>query len=245
MLGIPASPVASPSTGPAGGSRGWTHMQRDLITMRKWYPASLVVLGVIAILLAAEQIDRGILKTGKEADVHLVERRPGDRRNLLAAERYGAAERRQFRDDSRYRQARRTGNRRSAWPSTGGPGPAWRFGPSGGRPTSSTYWGAYGRPAWPCLPGPAHRQRPDGRDLGDHDGAAPRLVPVTPAEDQAADLFAQAIVNIRLCTRRGVVHGDPSPHKCSSRPAGSSSSTSPRRSTRSPTRTASGCSIAT
>jgi len=36
---------------------------------------------------AAQQIERGILKTGKEADVHLVERRLGDRRNLLAAKR--------------------------------------------------------------------------------------------------------------------------------------------------------------
>ena len=62
---------------------------------------------------AARQLERGILKTGKEADVHLVERRLGDRRNLLAAKRYRAAERRQFRDDSRYRRARRTGNRRT------------------------------------------------------------------------------------------------------------------------------------
>ncbi len=33
-----------------------------------------------------------------------------------------------------------------------------------------------------------------------------------PAEGQAADLFARAVANIRLCARRGVVHGDLSPY---------------------------------
>jgi len=46
----------------------------------------------------------------------------------------------------------------------------------------------------------------------DDDGAAPRLVQVSPAVDQAADLFAQAVANIRLCARRGIVHGDLSPY---------------------------------
>lgn len=36
---------------------------------------------------AAQQIERGVLKTGKEADVHLVERRLDERRNLVAAKR--------------------------------------------------------------------------------------------------------------------------------------------------------------
>ena len=61
----------------------------------------------------AQQFERGILKTGKEAEVLLVERRRGERRDLLAAKRYRASERRRFRDDSRYRHARRTGNRRT------------------------------------------------------------------------------------------------------------------------------------
>jgi len=85
---------------------------------------------------AARQLERGILKTGKEADVHLVERRLGDRRNLLAAKRYRAAEREQFRDDSRYRQARRTGNRRDLAIDKGTRAGV-RSGPSSGSPTSS------------------------------------------------------------------------------------------------------------
>ncbi len=48
--------------------------------------------------------------------------------------------------------------------------------------------------------------------LGDEEGAAPRLVQLAPAEDEAAELFAQAVANIRLCARWGVVHGDLSPY---------------------------------
>lgn len=62
---------------------------------------------------AAHQIERGILKIGMEADVHLLERRRDDRRNLLAAKCYRSEVHRHFRDDSRRRQARRTGNRQT------------------------------------------------------------------------------------------------------------------------------------
>ena len=162
---------------------------------------------------AAQQIERGILKTGKEADVHLVERRLGERRNLLAAKRYRAAERRQFRDDSRYRQARRTGNRRTDL--------AIDKGTRAGVAFRAEQWVAnefavLGRlwSAGVAVPYPV--QRIDSElmveYLGDDDGAAPRLVQVSPAAGQAADLFAQAVANIRLCARRGVVHGDLSPY---------------------------------
>jgi RIO kinase 1 len=61
---------------------------------------------------AARQVDLGILKSGKEADVHLVERRHCDAVNLLAAKRYRKFEERLFRNDARYRSARRTGESR-------------------------------------------------------------------------------------------------------------------------------------
>jgi RIO kinase 1 len=162
---------------------------------------------------AAQQIERGVLKTGKEADVHLVERRLGDRLNLLAAKRYRAAERRQFRDDSRYRQARRTGNRRTDL--------AIDKGTRAGVAFRAEQWAAnefdvLGRlwSAGVAVPYPVQRIGSElmVEYLGDDDGAAPRLVQVMPAEEQTADLFAQAIVNIRLCARRGVVHGDLSPY---------------------------------
>ncbi len=59
--------------------------------------------------LAAVDIEFGILKTGKEADVFLVERGiPGtDRRCLLAAKRYRSAENRMFHRDAGYLEGRR------------------------------------------------------------------------------------------------------------------------------------------
>src|SRR2546423_3052715 len=60
----------------------------------------------------ARQTELGLLKTGKEADVHLVERRHFDAVNVLAAKRYRKFEERLFRNDARYRAARRTGESR-------------------------------------------------------------------------------------------------------------------------------------
>ena len=59
--------------------------------------------------LAAVDTELGVLKTGKEADVFLVERGvPGtDRRCLLAAKRYRAAEHRMFHRDAGYLEGRR------------------------------------------------------------------------------------------------------------------------------------------
>ena len=142
-----------------------------------------------------------------------MERRLGERRNLLAAKRYRASERRQFRDDSRYRQARRTGNRRTDL--------AIDKGTRAGVAFRAEQWVAnefavLGRlwSAGVAVPYPV--QRIDSElmveYLGDDDGAAPRLVQVSPAAGQAADLFAQAVANIRLCAQRGVVHGDLSPY---------------------------------
>ena len=162
---------------------------------------------------AAHQIERGILKTGKEADVHLVERRLGDRRNLLAAKRYRLNVHRQFRDDSRYRQARRTGNRRIDL--------AMAKGTAAGRVFRAEEWVAnefdvLGRlwSAGVSVPYPVQRL---GNELlveylGDEEFAAPRLVHAPLAGGQAEDLFAQAVANIRLCAAQGVVHGDLSPY---------------------------------
>ena len=61
---------------------------------------------------AARQYELGLLKTGKEAEVFLVERELGERRQLLAAKRYRKPAERTFRDDARYRGGRKTGDRR-------------------------------------------------------------------------------------------------------------------------------------
>ncbi|MGI8807954.1 MAG: RIO1 family regulatory kinase/ATPase [Acidimicrobiales bacterium] len=162
---------------------------------------------------AAHQIERGILKTGKEADVHLVERRLGPRHNLLAAKRYRSAAHRQFRDDSRYRRARPTGNRRTDL--------AIAQGSRAGVAFRADQWvgnefAVLGRlwAAGVSVPYPVQR---DGSELmieylGDDDGAAPRLVHAPLVVGQAADLFAQAVANVRLCAAQGIVHGDLSPY---------------------------------
>ena len=162
---------------------------------------------------AAHQIERGMLKTGKEADVHLVERRLGDRRNLLAAKRYRSLATRQFRDDSRYRQGRRTGNRRTDL--------AMERGTRAGMVFRADQWVAnefdvLGRlwSAGVAVPYPVQRL---GHELlieylGDDEFAAPRLVHARLGVGQAADLFAQAVSALRLCAALGVVHGDLSPY---------------------------------
>ncbi len=162
---------------------------------------------------AAHQIERGILKTGKEADVHLVERRLGDRRNLLAAKRYRSLARRQFRDDSHYRQTRRTGNRRTDL--------AVAQGTQAGLAFRADQWVAnefdvLGRlwSAGVSVPYPVQRRDSELliEYLGDDDHAAPRLVHAQLTQAQAADLFAQAVANLRLCAAHGIVHGDLSPY---------------------------------
>ena len=162
---------------------------------------------------AAHQIERGILKTGKEADVHLLERRLNGERNLLAAKRYRSEVHRQFRDDSRYRQARRTGNRRTDL--------AMAKGTTTGRVFRAEEWVAnefdvLGRlwSAGVSVPYPVQRLGNEilSEYLGDDDFAAPRLVHTPLAGGQAEDLFAQAVTNVRLCAAQGVVHGDLSPY---------------------------------
>ena len=160
---------------------------------------------------AAHQIERGVLKTGKEADVHLVERRLGEQRNLLAAKRYRSAVHRQFRDDSHYRG--RTGNRRTDL--------AINKGTRAGMGFRAEQWVAnefdvLGRlwSAGVSVPYPVQRSGSElmVEYLGDDDGAAPRLVHARLADGQAPDLFAQAVVALRLCAAHGVVHGDLSPY---------------------------------
>ena len=162
---------------------------------------------------AAHQIERGVLKTGKEADVHLVERRLGERRNLLAAKRYRSLARRQFRDDTRYRQGRRTGNRRTDL--------AMEKGTRAGLAFRAELWVAnefdvLGRlwSAGAAVPYPVQRSGDElmVEYLGDDDHAAPRLVNVRLAGGEAADLFRQAVDNLRLFAAHGVVHGDLSPY---------------------------------
>lgn len=156
---------------------------------------------------AARQYERGALKSGKEADVFIVERRLGDRVNLLAAKRYRNLEDRAFRNDAKYR--RRTGNRRTdlAMAKRTKRGMALRA-----QLWVETEWSTLGR-LWSTgapVPYPVQRLGTEImlEYLGDDEGAAPRLVDADLDTGQLAALYDQLLDALRIIARAGLVHGD-------------------------------------
>jgi RIO kinase 1 len=169
----------------------------------------------------AVDTELGILKTGKEADVHLIERgTPGtDRRVLLAAKRYRAAEHRLFHRDSGYLEGRRVKESRMTRAMAGRT--------SFGRQVIAGEWAAAEFDAltrlWEigqryggvCVPYPVQLV---GTELllefiGDTDGsAAPRLVQTRPSREQLGDLWAQLVDALSMLARAGLAHGDLSPY---------------------------------
>ena len=158
---------------------------------------------------AARQYDLGVLKTGKEADVHLVERTVDDRHNVLAAKRYRKLDERLFRNDARYRAARRTGNVRVD--------KAMAQGTHAGMAFRAMTWVATEFETlcrlWSAgiaVPYPVQRL---GNELmieliGTPERVAPRLVHAQVTRQQAHDLWPQVVDNLRGMARAGVVHGD-------------------------------------
>jgi RIO kinase 1 len=157
----------------------------------------------------------GILKTGKEADVHLVRRAvPDGPECLLAAKRYRSSEHRMFHRDAGYQEGRRTRKSRDAR--------AMAKRTSYGRALVAGKWAfaefdalsRFWRLGAP-VPYPAQL---DGVELmlefiGDADGsAAPRLAQCRPDRDELADLFEQCVSAMRLLARAGYAHGDLSPY---------------------------------
>lgn len=173
-------------------------------------PAWVVVDG------AATDTEFGVLKTGKEADVHLLERAvPGtDRRCLLAAKRYRTPEHRMFHRDAGYLEGRRVRRSRETR--------AMATRTAFGRELIADQWAAaefvaLGR-LWAAgapVPYPVSRS---GRELllefvGRPDGtAAPRLAQVRPTPDQLADLWEQLVEALLALAGLGLAHGDLSPY---------------------------------
>jgi RIO kinase 1 len=161
----------------------------------------------------ARQHERGLIKTGKEADVFLVERRLGERTNLLAAKRYRSFEDRMFRNDARYRQGRRTGESRvdRAMARGSRAGMAFRA-----RQWVETEFETLCRlwSAGASVPYPVQRL---GREVmveyvGSEESAAPRLVQFRGPARELGDLYRQLLDSLRLMAELGVVHGDLSPY---------------------------------
>ena len=161
--------------------------------------------------LDALDTELGMLKTGKEADVHLVERSlPGGRGCLLAAKRYRTAERRMFHRDAGYTEGRRVRKSRETR--------AIAHRTDFGRDLLAGQWavaefGALGA-LWQVGAPVPYPVQLSGTELmlefiGEPDGtAAPRLAQCRPEPDALADLFEQCVAAMRTLARAGYAHGD-------------------------------------
>ncbi|MCL4722487.1 MAG: serine/threonine protein kinase, partial [Gammaproteobacteria bacterium] len=165
---------------------------------------------------AAIDTDLGVLKTGKEADVSLLERAvPGEpgQRCLLAAKRYRSNDHRLFHRDTGYTEGRRIRNSRDTR--------AVARKSSHGRAVEAGLWA---NAEWEALkllfragvPVPYPVQL-DGSEIlmefiADGDSAAPRLHQTHPFPSELETLFSQLHDALRTMAGLGVVHGDLSPY---------------------------------
>lgn len=165
---------------------------------------------------AAIDTELGIVKTGKEADVFLIERAvPGkpERSSILAAKRYRGPETSDFHRSAQYREGRRMRNTRDSR--------AVDKGTTYGRAVSAGRW-AYAEFEALCtlhrlgVPVP-YPVQVNGSEIlmefiGDGAEAAPRLAQVQASPTELAGLFAQVTQIMRSFARAGVAHGDLSPY---------------------------------
>ncbi len=171
--------------------------------------------------LAAVDSELGLVKTGKEADVHLVRREvpEGGRGCLLAAKRYRDSNHRQFHRDSGYlegRRVRRSRENRAMARRTGfgreliaGQWAAAEF------DALSRLWQVGEQMGAVAVPYPVQLR---GTELmlefiGTPDGeAAPRLAQLRPAGAELAALWDQLVASLVVLARSGLAHGDLSPY---------------------------------
>jgi len=165
---------------------------------------------------AAVDTELGVLKTGKEADVFLLERAvPGDpsQQVVMAAKRYRGEEHRSFHRSSSYTEGRRTRRSRDAR--------ALAKKTTHGRAVAAGQWAwaeweALSRFWAAGVPVPYPVQI-DGTEilmeLVQVDGeAAPRLAATRPRGDLLASYFDQLRDAMAELARHGVAHGDLSPY---------------------------------
>lgn len=170
---------------------------------------------------AALDTELGLLKTGKEADAHLLERAvPGDpaRRILLVAKRYRGRDHRDFTRDSGYTEGRRVRrtrdqrameDRKSSW----------------GRAVAATQWAdaefSALCAAWEAGAPVPYPVQIDGTEVlmefvgtegADGVVAAPRLASTRPASDLLDAYWEQLVGAMSVLARLGYAHGDLSPY---------------------------------
>lgn len=169
---------------------------------------------------AAIDTELGVLKTGKEADVFLIERAVeaiGDapaQSSLLAAKRYRTEEHRSFHRSTAYVEGRRTRNSRDSR--------AMAKKSQHGRSVASGQW-AYAEWAalnqlWKAGVPVPYPVQIDGTELlmefidDGEGGAAPRLAQVRPSKQLLGEYFEQLRGAMRELARAGLAHGDLSPY---------------------------------
>jgi RIO kinase 1 len=162
--------------------------------------------------LAAADTELGVVKTGKEADVHLIRRAvPGtDHETLMAAKRYRSNEHRLFHRDAGYLEGRRMRRSREMR--------AMANRTAFGRNLIAEQWtvaefAALSR-LWSIgVPVPYPVQR-SGTELlmeflGDADGAAaPRLAETRPEPEELVELWYQLVAALEVLASEGMTHGD-------------------------------------
>lgn len=169
---------------------------------------------------AAIDTELGVLKTGKEADVFLLERaveaigEAPAKSSLLAAKRYRTEEHRSFRRSTTYVEGRRTRNSRD--------GRAMAKKTAHGRSVAAGQWA---QAEWDALnrlwkagvPVP-YPVQVDGTELlmefidDGEGGAAPRLAQVRPPTELLGHYLEQLRGGMRELARAGLAHGDLSPY---------------------------------
>jgi RIO kinase 1 len=169
--------------------------------------------------LGAVESDLGVLKTGKEADVHILRRWIPDGTStpavdsFLAAKRYRTGEHRMFHRDAGYQEGRRVRRSREMR--------AMATRTQFGKELLSGQWAmaefeALGALWGMGLPVPYPVQLNDREMLMEFIGAdgeaAPRLVQTRPAPDLLAELFEQLRASMLVLAQRGWAHGDLSPY---------------------------------
>jgi RIO kinase 1 len=192
---------------PGGGDR-WSTWDQPTAGERgpQPYPGWLVT------DLGAVDTEFGVLKTGKEADVHLVQRAvpDTDRSCLLAAKRYRDAEHRLFHRDATYLEGRRVRRSRE--------NRAMRNRTSFGRELIAGQWARAEfealRQLWTlgvAVPYPVQIIETELliEFVGDPDGtAAPRLAEIRLRGDELAPLWSQLVDMTSQLARAGLAHGD-------------------------------------
>ncbi|MGC4789100.1 RIO1 family regulatory kinase/ATPase [Micromonospora sp. DT178] len=209
---VPADPDAEPD--PDTGER-WSSWD-DAVHGPEPHPDWLIT------ELAAKDTELGMLKTGKEADVHLVRRAvPGtDRSCLLAVKRYRDAQHRLFHRDAGYLEGRRVRRSRENRAMAG----RTAFGRQmiAGQWAAAEFaalarlWEVGARYGTITVPYPVQLRGTELmlEFLGDQDEglAAPRLAQLRPEAGELRELWGQLVDALVVLARAGLAHGDLSPY---------------------------------